>query len=94
MKRNLYFKNKEDLKKRVTELIESDQIFTVNGCLISIEVQDNVRITYKCKSGIKTKDIWVNAFFMEDIVNIIYKDINIKEMMGEEGRIIKIEILE
>lgn len=94
MKQNIYFKNAEDLKKKTLELIDDNKIFTINGYLISIEVQDNVRITCKCRSGIKTKDIWIDAFFMEDIVKIIYKDIDINDLMGEEGRIIKVEILE
>lgn len=38
--------------------------------------------------------MFVDAFLMRDVVDLIYKNFNIEEMMGEPARLIKIEILE
>ena len=93
MKQNLYFRNGEDLKKKVCELIDRCVDFTVTGDCIVIEMQDNVRITCKVENGIKTKDIYIDGFIMQDVVEKIYKTVNIEELFGEPCRIIKVEIL-
>lgn len=46
------------------------------------------------ENGVKTKEIYIDTFLMQDIVEKIYSTINIKELFGEPCRIIKIEILE
>lgn len=94
MKQSIYFKNGEDLKKKVCELIDKCIDFTVKGDLIMIEMRDNVRITCKVENGIKTKDIYIDSFLMIDIIEKIYKTVDIEELFGEPCRIIKIEILE
>ena len=87
MKQNLYFRNGDDLKKKVFELIDKCTDFTVTGNCITIEKPKNVRIVCKVKNGIKIKDIYVDAFFMQDIVEKIYSTINIEELIGEPCRI-------
>lgn len=94
MKQNIYFRNGENLKKKVCELIDRGVDFKVEGDSIIIEKPNNVRITCKVENGIKTKEIFVDAFFMPDIVDHIYKHFNLEELMGEPARLIKIEILE
>ena len=94
MKQNIYFRNGEDLKKKVCELIDKCVDFKVEGDYIIIEKPNNVKITCKVEGGIKTKEIFVDAFFMPDIVDRIYKQFNLEELIGEPNRIIKIEILE
>lgn len=94
MKQNLYFRNSEELKKKVCELIDKCVDLTVTGDCITIEKGNNVKITCKVENGIKTKEIYIDAFFMQDIVAKIYSTIDIENLMGEPCRIIKIEILE
>ena len=46
------------------------------------------------KSGMKTKGIYIDGLLMQDIVEKIYRTINIEELFGEPGRIMIVEILE
>lgn len=94
MKQNLFFKNREDFKKKMCALYDQCVDFKVEGDCIIIEKPDNVRITCRVEGGIKTKEISVDAFFMPDIVDRIYKQFDLEELIGEPNRIIKIEILE
>ncbi|UYL88420.1 hypothetical protein [Microvirus sp.] len=94
MKQNIYFRNGEDLKKKVCELIDRCVDFTVTGDCIIIEKPNNVRITCKVENGMKTKEIYIDGFLMQDIVEKIYRTVNIEELFGEPCRIIKVEILE
>ena len=94
MKQNIYFRNGEDLKKKVCELIDRYADFTVVGNCIEIEKPDNVKITCKIKNEMKTKGIYIDGLLMQDIVEKIYRTVNIEELFGEPGRIMKVEILE
>lgn len=94
MKQNIYFRNGEDLKKKVCELIDNCVDFKVEGDRIIIEKPNNVRITCKVENGMKTKEIFVDAFLMSDVVDLICKKFDLEEMMGEPARLIKVEILE
>lgn len=94
MKQNLYFRNGEDLKRKVCELIDRCVDFTVVGNCIEIEEPNNVKITCKVENGMKTKEIYINGFLMQDIVEKIYRTVDIEELFGEPCRIIKVEILE
>ena len=94
MKQNTYFRNGEDLKKKVCELIDRCIDSTVTGVHIVIERPNNVRITCKVENGMKTKEIYIDGFLMQDIIEKIYKTVNIEELFGEPCRIIKVEILE
>ena len=94
MKQNIYFRNSEDLKKKACELIDKCVDFAIKGDCITIEKPNNVKITCKIENGVKAKEIYIDAFFMQDIVEKIYSTINIEELIGEPCRIIKIEILE
>ena len=94
MKQNIYFRNGEDLKMKVCELIDRCIDFAVTGDCITIEIPNNVKITCKVENGIKTKEIYIDAFFMQDVIEKIYSTINIEELFGEPCRIIKIEIIE
>lgn len=94
MKQDNYFRNGEDLKKKVCELIDRCIDSTVTGVHIVIERPNNVRITCKVENEIKTKDIYIDDFLMIDIIEKIYKTVNIEGLFGGPCRIIKIEILE
>lgn len=94
MKHNIYFKNREDLKKKACELIDKYVDFATKEDCITIKKPNNVKITCKIENRIKTKEIHIDAFFMQDIVEKIYSTINIEDLFGEPCRIIKIEILE
>ena len=94
MKQNIYFRNREDLKKKACELIDKCVDFAIKEDCITIEKPNNVKITCKIENGVKAKEIYIDAFFMQDIVEKIYSTINIENLFGEPCRIIKIEILE
>ena len=94
MKQNIYFRNGEDLKKKACELIDNCIDFKVEGDRIVIEKPNNVKITCKVENGIKIKEIYIDGFLMLDIIEKIYKTVDIEELFGEPCRIIKIEILE
>lgn len=94
MKQNIFFRNREDFKKKAYDLIDKYVDFKVEGDCIIIEKPDNVRITCRVEGGIKTKEISVDALFMPDVVDRIYKQFDLEELIGEPNRIIKIEILE
>lgn len=94
MKQNIYFRNGEDLKKKVCELIDKCVDFAVTGDRIVIERPNNVRITCRVENGMKTKEIYIDGFIMQDIIEKIYKTVDIEKLFGEPCRIIKVEILE
>ena len=77
MKQKIHFRNGEDLKKKACELIDKCIDFKVEADYIIIEKPNNVRITCKVKNGMKTKKIFVDAFLMSDVVNLIYKCSNL-----------------
>lgn len=55
MKQNIFFKNREDFKKKVCALYDQCVDFQVKGNYIIIEKPDNVRITCKVENGIKQR---------------------------------------
>lgn len=94
MKQNLYFRNEEDLKKKVCELIDKCIDFAVAGNCIEIEKPNNVKITCKVENGMKMKEIYIDGFLMQDIVEKIYRTVDIEELFEEPCRIVKVELLE
>ena len=94
MKQNIYFRNGEDLKKKVCELIDKCIDFTVAGNRIEIEKPNNVKIACKVENGMKAKEIYIDGFLMQDIVEKIYRTVDMEELFGEPCRIVKVELLE
>ena len=93
MEQKLYFKNGDDLKRKVCELLDNCVDFKVTGTCITIERENNVRIKYSTKEGIKEKEIFVEGFFMQDIVKNLYGMYHIDEITGEPCIIMAIEII-
>ena len=94
MEQNIYFKNKEDLKRKVCELINNCIDFKVTENCITFEIADNVIITYMTKTGLKTKKIFVEGYFLNDIVKNLYAKYDIDVLVGEPCRITGIEKIE
>lgn len=94
MEQKLYFRNGEDLKKKACELIDYCVDFTVTGDCIVIDKPNNVRITCKVENGTKTKEIYIDGFSIQDIIQKIYNTVDIERLFGEPCRIIKIELIE
>lgn len=93
MKQNIYFKNSDDLKKKVLELIENCTDFTVTGDCITFEQKDNIVIEYKCKSGTIRKTLYVEGENIFKIINNIYATIDLYNVFGENGCVVGVKII-
>lgn len=93
MEQKIYFKNKVDLKKKACELIDNLVDFkTVENCII-IKKKPNIHVLYKCKSGLKEKEFYIEAQTMLETVNTLYAQINLEKEFGEIGRIVSVGII-
>nr|DAF82913.1 MAG TPA: hypothetical protein [Microviridae sp.] len=94
MEQNIYFKNEEDLKTKVCELIDNWVEFTVKGYCITIKRKENIHVLYKCKSGIKEKKFYVEGNTLYDKIKNLYANVIFEKEFGEIGTLLCVGTIE